>query len=327
MLTSLPTIDFSSPDWTSAVLAFAQQYMVAFVLVIVRLSGLLTLSPVFGHPSIPKRVRAMLVLSLAWMLAPVILGNYSQATFRRLDVDQDGLLRTEELPLSLHSVAQDMRRAARLRDDAALNLRQFKLPLPAPDTVADFVALAIGEFSIGFAMSFGVFVLLSGLQMAGHLIDNQTGLALGQIFNPAFGDSSSISSDFLTWVGTALYLAVGGHLLLISGLMDTFQTLPLGYAQLAPSTLELLGSLIHLSLVLAIQVSAPVVLSLTLVGFAMGIIGHTVTNINFIDVGVPIRVIVGLGVLALALNGLSETSSQALMNIIQQLRLSLPVST
>ena len=70
---------------------------------------------------------------------------------------------------------------------------------------------------------------------------------------------------------------------------------------------------------LALQMSAPILLTLTLVGFAMGVLGHTVTTINFIDVGIPVRVLVGLLVFSLALVRLAELLTTAFPAALQQI--------
>jgi len=310
--------------WTAAgmaaVVSYIQSHLIAFLLIVTRMSGLLALSPVFGHPQIPKQVRALLVLALSLLIAPPLLADHSSATFRRLDINRDGWLTAGEVPAALEEAVLEMRRNVRREADSALARDEFQLAVPAPRTLTDFVWLAVAEFGVGFALSLGVITILSSMQLAGHLIDYQTGLSLGQIFNPQLGSASSQSGELLNWLGTAVYLIAGGHLMLMSSLIDSFQSLPIGYAMVSTSTIDLLRELVQQSLVLALQISAPIVITLTVVGFAMGVLGHTVTTINFIDVGIPVRVLVGMLVFGAALVRLAELLAAAIPQSLLQLR-------
>jgi flagellar biosynthetic protein FliR len=55
----------------------------------------------------------------------------------------------------------------------------------------------------------------------------------------------------------------------------------------------------------------------------MGFLGQTVPQLNVLNVGFPIRVLVGLGVLGLALSGMAATIAQAVPDAVQHLRQSL----
>lgn len=54
------------PEWSSA--------LTAMVLVLIRIGGLMVFAPVFSSAAIPMRVKAVLVLSIAFLVAPVAAG-------------------------------------------------------------------------------------------------------------------------------------------------------------------------------------------------------------------------------------------------------------
>src|SRR5262245_45642777 len=64
-------------------LDWAMHNFYAFMLVLVRLSGLMTIGPLFGQSVAPANIRVMLVLSLSLLLTPT-LASQSQNGFRRL---------------------------------------------------------------------------------------------------------------------------------------------------------------------------------------------------------------------------------------------------
>jgi flagellar biosynthetic protein FliR len=79
---------------------------------------------------------------------------------------------------------------------------------------------------------------------------------------------------------------------------EAFVSLPL---------IDLLRDLVHQSLILGVQVAAPLLASMSLVALTMGFLGHSVPQINVLVVGFPIRAAVSLLVLTSSLTGITRT--------------------
>src|SRR4029079_17187157 len=148
--------------------------------------------------------------------------------------------------------------------------------------------------------------------MSGSLIDAQIGVSLGSVFNPEFENDASLSGEMLHQLGLVVFLVVGGHHLIVSALIDTFQAFPVGYAWISPPAIELLSGLVHQSLVLAVQIAAPVMGMMAVVGLAMGFLGHTIPQLNVLVIGFPVRTLVGLLVVGLAVPEIADILAQAL---------------
>jgi flagellar biosynthetic protein FliR len=315
----LPLDMLTEPD-LAQILRGATGALVAFTLIVTRLSGMVMIGPVFGHPQIPVQVRVFLVLAMSLVLTPALLGADQQKTFQLLDRNHDERLTLDEVPKSLEARIEELLREAGKSDAEGLAADEFRLPWPVPATVLEYAWLALIEFAVGIALGLGVMTIVSGLQMAGSLIDAQIGVSLGSVFNPEFETDASLSGELLHQLGLVIFLIVGGHHLMVSALVDTFQTLPVGYAWVSPPAIELLSDLVHQSLVLAVQISAPVMGMMAVVGLAMGFLGHTIPQINVLVVGFPVRTLVGLMVLGLAFSGIAEALVHKLPDGIGQLR-------
>lgn len=244
------------------VLRESAQGVVAFGLVVARLAGLFVWGPVFGHQALPLKFRALLVLALALVVTPALLPMAS-----RQPIDGLGFDRLAAGP-----------------------------PLIGGD-VADLVRMGAGELMVGLALGLGMQTILSGMQMAGRLIDQQIGTSLAEVFNPELGGDVSLSGQLLHQLGLLVFLLIGGHLLIVAALLDTFQSLPIGAAGVGPPMFELLTRLVQQSLMLALQVSAPVLATLAVVGLALGVLGRAAPQINVLMLGFPVRALVGLLVL------------------------------
>jgi flagellar biosynthesis protein FliR len=162
--------------------------------------------------------------------------------------------------------------------------------------------------------------IFSALQMAGWLSDQQLGISMGEIFNPDLGINAHLSGEILHQFGLAAFLIAGGHVLVVAALLDTFAALPVGYAWISPPVYELLAGLVHQSLALAIQVAAPVLVTMALVGLALGFLGRALPQMNALVVGMPVRALIGIALFGLSLVGVGDLISEALPDAVFQLR-------
>jgi flagellar biosynthetic protein FliR len=254
------------------------------------------------------------------VITPALLGMDQQRTFDLLDRNRDRVVTRDEIPESLALQFESLLERSGKREGAGLTADEFRLSPPLPATLVEYAWLALVEFGMGIALGLGVMTIVSGLQMAGSLIDAQIGVSLGSVFNPEFENDASLSGELLHQLGLVIFLIVGGHHLIISALMDTFQALPVGYAWVAPPAIDLLSGLVQQSLVLAVQISAPVMATMAVVGLAMGFLGHTIPQLNVLVMGFPVRTLVGLIVFGLAVPGIADILARILPGGIQQLR-------
>ncbi|HEY3965766.1 MAG TPA: flagellar biosynthetic protein FliR [Planctomycetaceae bacterium] len=319
LLSNLPLDALRSPD-IAHLLQGATGAFIAFTLVVTRMSGMVIQGPMFGHPNIPLQVRVFLVLAMSLVITPVLIGTSRQQTFQALDRNGDGELTVAESPHSLAAPVAKLLERARKHPDAGLTVDEFFLTFPVPESLFEYAWLILIEFALGIALGLGVSMIVAGLQMAGSLIDQQIGMSMGSVFNPEFQTDASLSGEMLNQLGLAVFLIAGGHHLMVSALVDTFQTMPVGYAWVSVDVIELLSDFIHQSLVLAVQISAPIMAMMALVGLAMGFLGHTIPQLNVLVVGFPVRTLAGLFMMGLIFPAIAEALARVLPGGIEQLR-------
>jgi flagellar biosynthetic protein FliR len=282
----------------------------AFTLVIVRLSGLMIVGPIFGQRLVPGNMRVLLIITLAFLITPSV-HDHSRLVFDKLDANRDGLLTLDEVPESLQAHFEIQRQAAGKEEGQGLTRAEFQSVLRPPRTILDYTRVAVCELALGFSLGLGVFTILTGLLLAGDLIDQQTGLSLGQIADPSLNITGSVTGQFLFQFALTVLLVMqptGYHLTMLSALVSTFQSLPLGEAFVSVPVIDLLRDLVHQSLILGIQVAAPLLAAMSLVALTMGFLGHSVPQINVLVVGFPIRAAVSMMVLTAALSGIARAA-------------------
>ncbi len=178
---------------------------------------------------------------------------------------------------------------------------QWGVSSPNPASLAEYMVLLGSELAVGLALGLGITVLLSGIELAGRLIDQVSGMLIAEIFDPVQGENSSILSRLIFLTTVAVYVAIGGHRMAMAGLMDTFQAIPLGSAA-APSHLaDMFVALVSQSFALGVRAAAPVVASLLVANLVLGLITRALPQLNLFVLGFGLNVFLALGVLGVSL--------------------------
>ena len=86
----------------------------------------------------------------------------------------------------------------------------------------------VTQVLVGAAMGFVTYLLFAAVAAAGSLIDVFGGFSLAQGFDPLSMNMNTVFGKFHQLLATVLLFATGGHLLVIGGLLKTFDVLPLG---------------------------------------------------------------------------------------------------
>lgn len=176
-------------------------------------------------------------------------------------------------------------------------------PLVSPSVPVrpDFPAMtlaAAGELSIGLLIGFAASLLFSAVQSAGHLADLDMGVALANVLDPVTHDQVAVVSQFQLYLAAAAWLLIGGHHFLISATVGSFSAVPVAGLAAPTLTTSAIGGMATQVVVSALQLAAPTILALFLVTVALGVLARAVPDLNLFSLGYPVRLLVGLAVLA-----------------------------
>ena len=169
------------------------------------------------------------------------------------------------------------------------------------------LAIAIGgEIIFGAAMGFILSLVFIAAQWAGDIIGQQMGLNLGQTLNPQYGGGGSVVGDLYFYLSLLIFLSIGGHLAMIKGVFDSFTALPLLSVSVSRPLLDTITSVFGGATMLAMQMAAPILVTMLIVDMVLGFVGKTVPQLNIMSAGISMRALAGMMVLII---GLSLTSS------------------
>ncbi len=169
-------------------------------------------------------------------------------------------------------------------------------------------ALVVEQILVGAAIGFAMRVTLSVMAFAGDLSGLQMGFGFATLLNPQVGVPMPALADFFDLLGTVLFLAIGGHLLLIAALVKSFQIVPVAaVGSIAPAGWGALAAsgaaLFQLGAILAL----PVVAATLAINIAMAVVSRVAPQLNIMSVGFAVFLWVGLAACALLMPFLVPT--------------------
>jgi flagellar biosynthetic protein FliR len=101
-------------------------------------------------------------------------------------------------------------------------------------------------------------------------------------------------------LGLLVFLALNGHHLIISAVFQSFELIPIGRLSLTPAALNGIAGLSGSVFLIALKISAPVIITLFIVDILTGVMGRTIPNSNLYQSFMPLRLGAGLLILALS---------------------------
>ena len=186
----------------------------------------------------------------------------------------------------------------------------------------DLLAAAGCELLIGGAIGYAARLIFTGVELGAFHISNQMGLALADVVNPLKADSPHAAGGLFRLVAVVVFLAVGGHRALVGGLLESFETVPPPGDAAPGALLDMTVAMLGASFVLALKVAAPVLIAMLAATVALGLLNKTTPQCNLLSVGLSVRAMVALMVVACSLGVLAplvEAATSQLSEGIQAL--------
>jgi len=238
-----------------------------FTLVLARTGALVMTAPIFGSLALPRRVRALIAVSMTLLVMPVHWGA----------------------------------------------------SLAPIENVVEYARLLVNEVLVGLLLGLGITILFSGIQVAGQIVSQLSGLSLADVFNPGFDEDVSVFSQLFYFLTLAVFVAVGGHRIMTEALLDTFAWAPPGQAALGNQFVDVLVSIISQSFALGTRAAAPLLVALLLSTLVMGLISRTLPQINILAVGFGLNSLLTLAMLFLSIGIVAWTFQDPVVDVIRQL--------
>jgi flagellar biosynthesis protein FliR len=192
--------------------------------------------------------------------------------------------------------------------------------LPPVTDLATYAHLMANEVAIGLLLGLGVTIMFSGIQVAGQIVSQMSGLSLADVFDPGFDENVSMFTQLFHMLTMAVFVAIGGHRIMIEAVLQTFTWSPPGHAALGETYVEALTDLMTQSFALGINAAAPLLIALFLSTIVLGLIGRTLPQINIIAVGFGINSFLTLAMTLLSLGAVAWTFQEPTIDALRTLQ-------
>jgi flagellar biosynthetic protein FliR len=192
-----------------------------------------------------------------------------------------------------------------------------------PSNLVGFSVLLGREAALGLALGLAVTIFFSGLQLAGTILGQVSGMQLAEVFDPNFDNSVPVFGQFLDLIAIGVFVALNGHRRVTSALLDTFRWRPPGTDDFPHSIVETLTSVTTESFIIGIRAAAPVMIALLLSILILGLISRTLPQLNVFAVGFNLNSTLVLATLAFSLATLTVVVEQRADVILESVQAAL----
>ncbi len=182
------------------------------------------------------------------------------------------------------------------------------------------VMLVIQQVLIGLTIGFAVRLVFAAVEFAGELIGLQMGLNFAASFDPISASQSTAAASFFGTMVAWMFVALNGHLVVISAVVDSFQAFPVGpepFAFLRKTLPHRWGAEIFAT---GLWIALPIVTMLLFVNLVLGFISRVAPQIQIFAIGFPITLGLGLVGMYYVLPALEQPFMMTLERVLSGLR-------
>lgn len=173
------------------------------------------------------------------------------------------------------------------------------------------------ELAIGIIMGYVTYVIVSGIYLAGQLIDMQIGFSFANVVDPITNIQVPLTSNFYYTYFILVFLLVNGHHMLIRALFYSFEVLPIEKMTFSSSVIPELTTLLADMFGIALRIAAPVICAIFIVDVVLGILSKTMPEMNVFMLGMPIKIIIGFIIMTITVSG-AVSIAEGLMSIMEE---------
>ena len=154
--------------------------------------------------------------------------------------------------------------------------------------------LFLQQVLIGVAIGIIMHFAFAAITSAGAFIATSMGLSMAVVADPVNGHQSPVLAQILLVLATLVFLSIGGHLIIIELMLDSFRLIPINEFYV---NREMLWAILQWSSLIfsgAIMIALPAMVTMLLTNSAMGVISRAAPALNVFAVGFPASLFFGL---------------------------------
>jgi len=163
------------------------------------------------------------------------------------------------------------------------------------------IIFIINEIIAGLIMGLITNTVFNIMKMAGQLMDTHVGLGMINLFDPNTNSNSTLIENLMYWISLMIFFLIDGHHLLLQLLIQSFKSIGLGQSLLSLGSVWVAVNSIINYFTIGLKIAIPIVLIILITDIVLGLVSRTVPQLNIMILGLPLKLLVGLTVIMLAL--------------------------
>ena len=172
-------------------------------------------------------------------------------------------------------------------------------PAIAPASGIGLLVMA-EQMLIGYAMGFSLRLVFSAIDLAGTVFSTQMGLGFATSYDPMSTSQTPVVSEMIGILALLMFMAIDGHLMVLSTLAQSFRALPIGVLPDSASWANLANA-VAIVFSAGLLLALPIITALLITNTALGILGRVSPQLNLIVIGFPVTIALGFAALYVAL--------------------------
>lgn len=183
-----------------------------------------------------------------------------------------------------------------------------------------FAFIMVKEAVAGLVMGMFANICLHIISFSGQIIDMEIGFSMATEYDPTTRTTVSLTSNLFNYAVMLIMLVTRLHYYILSALIDSFQVIPVGGAVLNPQIYKLMLSFIVDFCVIGFRIALPVFAALMIVNTVLAILVKVAPQMNMFVIGMQLKVLIGLLVLAvmvLQLDSISDFIFDKMMDMLR----------
>jgi flagellar biosynthesis protein FliR len=155
------------------------------------------------------------------------------------------------------------------------------------------------EIVMGIALGLIARLVFLAVDAAGQIVSNAMGLSLATVFNPEIGQSTEIAQVYGI-ITMLLFLAMDAHHDLIYIFVRSYEWVPAGQIAIEKIVTEVISTS-GLIFVMAVKISAPVVIAMLISSLILGFLYKAAPQMNIFFIGYPVYIFIGFIVILMSM--------------------------
>ena len=157
------------------------------------------------------------------------------------------------------------------------------------------------EVILGLLVGFLAQLVFMAAEFAGSVIGYKMGFAAANVFDPTTQRQVALISQFQGVLAILLFLALDVHHLFLRAIVSSFTMVPPGTLNLSGGAIPMLMDVANHSLILSIQLVAPILALLILSSLILGIMSRVFPQLNVFMLSFPLNIGVSFIVMGMTL--------------------------